>query len=424
MKSTSLVVVGTPYSGAALLGHMLGAHSQVFFAGELWRHWDRTAEPGERDCRGCGATCETWGDPQVQRAIAGGPAALSAALATASGRRVVVEGPASSAWLDVRIADGVPEGEDARIVLCVCDPVLYARKRAGVTEPLARRRAVEWRDEQQALVRTALSSGRPVLVVHYENLVDAPAETFARVLSFAGLAPRALRATWWQAATHAIGARSEKWGMAVVRDGESPPARADARTLRVDTLAELDADPAAALGAEAVRAVIDEVRPAGLYETFGYEPALPAFTPPRTDEERAATAVWVREELRRTRDSVFADRAGEAIVTLRMLAEHFGPAFDDLGLDLDYENLAIVLVDLLNGQHRYAEALPHALRLLEARPQSVAARRLLAVARSGAGLEPVAESGELAASRLLEPVAEPPLAPREDVRAGELAPTV
>ncbi len=400
MKSTSLIVVGTPYSGAALLGHMLAAHPHAFFAGELWRHWDASAEPAERDCRGCGPACDVWGHAAVERAAANGPAALSAALAAATHRHVVVEGPASSAWLEVRVADGVPENEDARIVLCTCDPVLYARKRAGVTPALALERAAEWRDEHAALARAALSSGRPVLVVHYENLVASPQDTYARVLAFAGLKPQAVPPRWWEAPTHALGARSEKWGIAVT-SAPPRPAPADPRLARVDALASLDTEPAEALGVDAVRAVIATIRPSGLYETFGYEPALPRFRAPQGDAEREATIAWVREELRTTRESVLGDRARDAIVTLRMLADHFGPAFDDLGLEVGYEQLAIVLVDLLNGQHRYAEALPHALELVEARPQCVEGRRLLEVARAGAGAAPetTAESREDAVPR-------------------------
>jgi len=380
----SLIVAGTPFSGATLLGHVLGAHSQAFFAGELWRQWDGAADPAARECRACAGECATWNDPAVVTALADGPAAVSTALAEATGVRLVVEGPASASWLAARLAYGAACGEDVRIVVCVCDPLLYVRKRAGVTEEYARRRVAEWRDQQNALVSAALASGRPLLVVRYEDLTERAEETLARVCAFAGLEAEPALAEWWEAPTHAIGARSEAWGVA-----ESPRAGRAAsgypKERRIETMPAQDRDPATSLGPEIARAVIAEVRPSGLYESFGYAPVLPPYRTPQDESERAKTLAWVREDLGQIREAVIEGRAEEAIGTLRLLVDHFGPAFDELELELDYEHLAGVLVDLLNQQQRGAEALPYARALAEHAPQNLEAQRLLAVAGTGAG---------------------------------------
>jgi organic radical activating enzyme len=386
MKAASLIVVGTPFSGAALLGHALGAHSQAFFAGELWRKWDREADPGARECRTCGAGCETWSNSSVAAAVDNGPAAVSAALAATTGRRLVIEGPALASWLAVRLAYGEPSSEDVRIVLCVCDPLLYVRKRAGVTEECAKQRAAEWRDEQKALVRAALSSGRPLLVVRYEDLTNRMEETLARVCAFAGLEREPTLALWWEMPTHAIGAKSEAWGVAEpVHTNRGEVASGDPRQRRVETLPAFDRDQGPSLGSEVAHAVIAELRPTELYEMFGYEPVLPPYRAPRDDAERQKTAEWVKDDLRRTREAVLDNRADDAIATLRALIDHFGPAFDDLGLDAKYENLALVLVDLLNNQQRGAEALPYAVALSRHAPHNPEAQRLLAVAIASGG---------------------------------------
>lgn len=386
MKATSLIVVGTPFSGAVLLGHALGAHPQAFFAGELWRQWDREADPGARECPTCGGDCATWSAPAVASAVADGPAATSAALARATGRRVVIEGPAPASWIGPRLADGESFGEDARIVVCVCDPLHYVRRRGAVTEDAAKRCANEWRDEQFALARAALSSGRPLLVLRYEDLINRIEETLARACSFAGLAHDLPLRDGWEAPTHAIGATSEAWGVAEpVRTSLIQVAAEGATDRRVGTLHALDGDSGASLGADLAREVIAGLRPTGLYETFGIEPALPPYRAPGNDAEHRRMVAWVKEDLRRAREAVLGDQANAAIATLRMLVDHFGPAFDDLGLELKYENLAIVLVDLLNNQQRGAEALPYARALLGHAPQSVEARRLLSVASASTG---------------------------------------
>jgi hypothetical protein len=386
MKTSSLILVGTPFAGAALLGHALGAHPEVLFAGETWRHWDRDARPSDLACRGCGPECETWSAGGVRAAVAHGPAALSAALAAAGRRRVVVEGPATAGWLKVRLADGAAVGEDVRVVLCACDPVLYARKRAGVTGELAAKRAAEWREEQLAAVRTALGSGRPVLTVRYEDLVADLEGTLRRVCAFAGLAAGAMLEAWETAPTHALGAQTEAWGVATpVHAQTARPAAADRKGARVDTWSEFDADPAAWLDLEAVRATIAGIRPSGLYETFGYEPALPPRREPNDDAEWQRTREWVVAELVTVREAVLENRAAEAIGTLRMLIDHFGAGFDALRLEPTYEDLAIVLVDLLNNQLRAADALPYARALVAHNPHNPEACRLLDVALAGSG---------------------------------------
>ena len=334
MEATNLIVVGTPFSGAALLGHALHTHSQAFFAGEPGRQWDPAARPATPECRGCAGESATWNDPVVAAAVAAGPAAVSAAPAATTGRRLVVEGTASANWLAERLACGASCAEDTRVVVCVCDPLLHLRRRAGVTEEYAQRRGAEWRDRQNALMSATLASGRPLLVVRHEDLTERTEGTLARVCTFAGVGYEAGLAECWEAPAHAIDAKSEDRG-----------------------------------AAEPVRA---NQGPAGPGE-------------PRDEDEREQTAAWVREDLCRIREAVVEGRAEEAIGTLRLLVDRFGPAFDELGLELDYERLAGLLVDLLNHQQRGAEALPYAQALVEHAPQSLEARRLLAVAVASTG---------------------------------------
>jgi MoaA/NifB/PqqE/SkfB family radical SAM enzyme len=384
MNAASLIVAGSPFSGAALLGHVLGSHSRAFFAGESWRLWDRDADAAARKCRGCEGECATWNDTTVAAAVADGPAAVAAALAASTGTRLVIEGPAPAARLAARLAGGAASGEDTRIVLCVCDPLLYVRKRAGVTEELAKRRVTEWCSQQDALVSAALATGCPTLVVRYEDLVRRPEETLARVCRFAGLEYESALATWWESPGHAIGATSEAWGVAEPASSVRA-VHGDPRERRVETMPMWDADPATSLGTRVARAVIAELRPTGLYGTFGYEPLLPPHRAPRDEAEREELAAWVEEDLRIVREAVDEGRVEAAIPILRLLVDHFGPAVDDLGLEVDFETLASVLVELLQHQQSGAEALRYARALAEHAPRSIEAQQLLATVGTGAG---------------------------------------
>jgi SAM-dependent methyltransferase len=241
------------------------------------------------------------------------PATATAVLGEASATCLVVEGPVSAGWLAERLASGEAERDAVCIVACVREP-----RFDGAGELEASALAAEWREEQNALVRAAQSSGRPLLVVRYEELQAQPEETLTRVCEFAavGYEP-ALRDGWTESATTTGG-------------------------------------------------------------IFG--------VPGVAEADRHKTAEWVQETLHGTRDAVLDDRADAAIRTLRMITDHFGPAFDDLGLGLTYESLVIVLLDLLNtNQPRGTEALARARALVEASPRNVEARRLLAVANANTG---------------------------------------
>lgn len=376
MKATRLLIAGTPFSGATWLGHLLDTHPHVFNAG---LPDDGSRAPACPTCGPRGTDCPAWDDPAVR--AAGDPATRAAALACATGTCVVAEGPLDAAALAAALASSAGEADDVRIVVCACDPLRYTRKRGGVTAEFATKRAREWRDALEAIRAIALASRRPVLVVGYEDLCDRREPTLRRVRAFLGLDESAPAGSAAGPVSHARGAATEAWGPAAIATNDLVSlGTTPAGEPRVERLEALDRAPADALGIAAVRAVWNELRAGGLPESLGFSPTLPRWVEPADDAQRESLAAWVRDDLARAREAVLDDRADEAIAILRVLVDYFGERFDALGLDLDFEALAIVHVDLLNGAGRGPEAATYARALVAARPNGLEGRRLLAVA--------------------------------------------
>ena len=384
MKAMRLLIAGSPYSGSALLGHVLGAHPHIFFAGRP------TAEiaPEEHACPTCGPKrkpCPAWGAHGV-KGTSPGTFARAGALATAMHARVVAEGPLDGDELADQLAASRQDDGDVRVIVCTPHPVLYVRKRAGVTPALATRYAAEWRQAHAALRVAAFGSCRPVLVLSYEELASAPGQALRRVCAFLGLEWNEALSNWWLAPSHAVGAGSEMWGVADASNGSRKPVPTDdPREIACETLKVLDSAPTNAIGIESARAVLRELENTDLLVGFGHAVQLPPWSMPSDAAGLQATVAWVREDLARVRSAVLEDRAEEAVGLLRLLVDSFGERFDALGFELTYEALAIVLVDLLTVCGRGADAVTYARSLVAARPESLEGRRLLGVALSTLG---------------------------------------
>ena len=93
-------VGGAGHSGSTLLGLVLGAHPQVFYAGEANKSrglGDASVELRKRTCKVCGESCRVWST------ISASEPDLYEALSLRTGRSVIADSTKSIAWIDEQI---------------------------------------------------------------------------------------------------------------------------------------------------------------------------------------------------------------------------------------------------------------------------------------------------------------------------------
>jgi hypothetical protein len=226
----------------------------------------------------------------------------------------------------------------ARIVLLSRDPARFAREHRARRGGTLADGALAWHECHEMMTAVALASGLPLLHVRDEEWAGDPVGLVRRVRAFAGLRPGAPVHT------------------AVVQPVDPPLTVRETR--------------------EIMRALAGSPMPGMLGRVL----ALPPRQPDAGMADRAATVDWVEEELALVRDALQGGHALAAVEGLKALRDHFGTGFDGLGLELTYEGLSLVLVDLLNAASCHPAAIPVARELLAERPRSADGHRMLALA--------------------------------------------
>ncbi len=195
---------GAGHSGSTLLGLILGAHPEVFYAGEARKTvflGDETKPLKKRVCKLCGAACPVWGDLRPDPAID-----LYELLSRKTGRPIIVDSTKGTHWHREQLARLEGTGVPTTLIYLQRDGrgVVNSRIRKYPETPPE----VLIEDWKAQIVRTdelAASFPGPVLVLRYEELATEPERTVRRVSSVLGIeyAPSMLR--FWEAEQHPLG---------------------------------------------------------------------------------------------------------------------------------------------------------------------------------------------------------------------------
>lgn len=203
-KNTQVCFVGgAGHSGSTLLGLVLGAHPEVFYAGEANKSrglGDASVKLRKRTCKVCGESCRVWS------AISASEPDLYGALSRVTSRPIVADSTKSIAWIDEQIGRLAARG--ARLHL-----FFLGRDGRGVVasglrkhpETSASEHARAWVD--QIAATEALASRFPggVTRVRYERLASQPDEVIALVAKALGLDVVAAMREPWTAEQHPLG---------------------------------------------------------------------------------------------------------------------------------------------------------------------------------------------------------------------------
>jgi hypothetical protein len=198
-------VGGAGHSGSTLLGLVLGAHPQVFYAGEANKSrflGDASVKARKRTCKVCGESCRVWSGLESRlREID-----LYEALSERTHRPVIVDSTKSIAWIDEQIgvlaALGVALhfvflGRDGRAVLA---SALRKRPETG-----ARDHAASWVAQIEATEALAARFPGPVTRVRYESLATSPETAITSTARALGLVPVPAMRDPWSSEQHPLG---------------------------------------------------------------------------------------------------------------------------------------------------------------------------------------------------------------------------
>lgn len=259
------------------------------------------------------------------------------AYAEGSGVRLLSAATASTSaaleWLRTALA-AAPAASTRRIVLCISGPLTHAAWCHATLPEAVAHACQSWDTDARALLTLAVASGQPLLVVRAEDDARDPDATLARAAAFTGMP--VLQA--------AGGSASDA--------------------------------PATTVSPRAARAAMRSLALSDMPALLGYDIALPPLPAALTPEQTRLLAAWAEDELTIARDAAVDGDAATAVEALKTLFDYFGPAFDALGLDLDYEGLAITLTDILLSVELPGPAATIAGTLLAQRPRSLEGQRL------------------------------------------------
>lgn len=206
-----IYVIGSGRSGSTLLGQLLGGHSEVFYAGEVYnyRNSHLHARAGRERWCSCGKSvegCDFWtrirgrlaeefDDPLVDlkdrdpETFERHNAALFRALLAETGRRVIVDASKRHYRLDLMLGSNA---FDVTIVHLVRDAraygqsILKTRHKAG--RPASAYYTKMWNWQRKNLAMKALYGRKPRYeLVRYEELASDPEGVVARLLAHVGL---------------------------------------------------------------------------------------------------------------------------------------------------------------------------------------------------------------------------------------------
>ncbi|MEM1056684.1 MAG: sulfotransferase [Bacteroidota bacterium] len=206
-----IYVIGSGRSGSTLLGQLLGGHSEVFYAGEVYNYRNshlHARNGNERWCS-CGESvddCPFWTrirarlgeqfeDPLVDlkdrdpATFEAHNAALFRALLAETGRSVIVDASKRHYRLDLMLKS---DAFHVTIVHLVRDAraygqsILKTRHKAG--RPASAYYTKMWNWQRKNLAMKALYGGKPRYeLVRYEELAADPAGVCSRLLAHVGL---------------------------------------------------------------------------------------------------------------------------------------------------------------------------------------------------------------------------------------------
>jgi hypothetical protein len=180
-------VGGAGHSGSTLLGLVLGAHPQVFYAGEANKSrflGDVSVKARKRTCKTCGESCRVWSGIEARLREMD----LYEALSERTGRPIVADSTKSIEWIDTQIDRlarlGVALhffflGRDGRAVVASA-----LRKRP---ETSAREHAASWVAQIEATEALVTRFPGPVTRIRYEALATDPARTIGEATRALGL---------------------------------------------------------------------------------------------------------------------------------------------------------------------------------------------------------------------------------------------
>ncbi|UJR80839.1 sulfotransferase family protein [Sandaracinus amylolyticus] len=195
---------GAGHSGSTLLGLMLGAHPQVFYAGEARKSLflgDESKPLKKRVCKLCGPSCPIWGE--LGRAPGED---LYATLVRRTGRRIVVDSTKNLSWLDEQLETLGHRDVDRHLVFLARDgrAVVCSRLRK-YPERSAREHAEDWAAQIRATEALVARFPGTVLRLRYEALASAPEPTMREVASFLGIDYVPAMIAPWTTEQHPLG---------------------------------------------------------------------------------------------------------------------------------------------------------------------------------------------------------------------------
>jgi hypothetical protein len=197
-------VGGAGHSGSTLLGLVLGAHPQVFYAGEARKSvflGDLTKPLKKRACKLCGPGCPIWGElhPSADED-------LYEALSRRTGKPIVVDSTKSTDWHREQLARLAGTGVITTLVHLMRDGRAVVNSRVRKYPEEAPRAIIEaWLAQ---VARTdELVAGFPgeVVRVRYEELASAPEPTTRRICDALGVAYDSAMLRFWEADQHPLG---------------------------------------------------------------------------------------------------------------------------------------------------------------------------------------------------------------------------
>lgn len=182
----SIMICGAGHSGSTLLGMVLGRADGALYIGEgaKLRYLHDASKPlRKRACKVCGEDCPVWSSFAWDNTEP-----LYPKISAHVGESTIVDSTKDSGWITDRTRETVEAGGQPILLLLLRDgrAVVNSRiRKYPERDPAAQ--ILDWANQ---IVRSrALFDGfaGPKLVVHYEELAEAPAEVIGRVCSFAGL---------------------------------------------------------------------------------------------------------------------------------------------------------------------------------------------------------------------------------------------
>lgn len=223
MKNRSTVfMVGAGHSGSTLLGLMLGAHPQVFYAGEAKKSsflGDERKPLKKRVCKLCGPSCVVWGTLTPRDFEASD---LYEVLSHRTGCPVVVDSTKSTEWIEGGVAAVRARGAEAKLVFLQRDgrAVVSSRLRK-YPETSASEHARDWRAQMERSRAFTEAFPGSAMAMRYEALATEPERELRRACAFLGLAFDPAMLTPWTTEQHPLGGNSgTQWLMARERPND------------------------------------------------------------------------------------------------------------------------------------------------------------------------------------------------------------